>query len=962
MRKVVNIKLGTWNVTSMYKAGKSQNIAQEMERLNIDILGISETRWPSSGKCQIGKHHMIYYSGSNDTQHRNGVAVMVRKNLTKAIVNFVPFSERVMLLQIETKYRKMNIVQVYAPTADKDDEEVEQFYEQINTILKITKHRDITIVMGDMNAKVGQGKVEKLVGEYGLGVRNERGHRLIQFCQETNMVITNTHFKLPNRRLYTWISPQDNEERNVRNQIDYVMINNRYRNIIKSIKAYPGADVSSNHNPIIARVKIQLKNIIKRPVKDQIDVEYLRDMNVKEQLLQDIDKNIRNKNINRSNDKESINQNWTTFKNALMTPAVQHLKRTKTSIKKSWMTDEILKLMDTRRQNKNNKDKYQEIQKKIRQQIRRAKETWVTQKCEEIEKLQQKNDMLNLHKKVKELGGKLKQKQISYLVDENNLIVSDTEGKLKMWKTYIQELFEDNRQTNEIGSFYEDNGFDITIEEIENALKNMKRGKSPGPDELPIEVLQLLKEDHITILRDMFNNIYRTGIIPDEWLVSTFVAIPKKTNARHCSEYRTISLMSHTLKLFLKIIHQRIYEKIEKDNSNTQFGFRKGLGTRDALFAYNVLIQRCMDVNQDVYVCFLDYNKAFDKVRHDQLVQLLENKDIDQRDIKIISNLYYNQKAVIRVDDKKTEEIEIKRGVRQGCILSPTLFNLYSEHIFQKALADESAGIKVNGIPINNIRYADDTAIITETLEDLQRIMNKVTQTSAEYGVTLNTKKTKFMVVTKRNIGDANLYIQNERIERVNKYKYLGTIVNDKNEYTKEIIVRIEKARSAFVNMKKVFCSRDLSLKLRTRLVKCYIYSILLYGMEAWTVNKYCMNKIDAFEMWIYRRILKISWTHRVSNVEVLRRMNKEKEITLNIKQRKLQYFGHIMRGQKYQLLQVIMQGKIQGKRSVGRRRMSWLRNLREWCNCNSTQLFRAAVSKVKIAMMVAKLRSGDGT
>lgn len=109
--------------------------------------------------------------------------------------------------------------------------------------------------------------------------------------------------------------------------------------------------------------------------------------------------------------------------------------------------------------------------------------------------------------------------------------------------------------------------------------------------------------------------------------------------------------------------------------------------------------------------------------------------------------------------------------------------------------------------------------------------------------------------------------------------------------------------------------------------------------------------------MWFYRRVLRISYVDRITNEECLRRVSKDLELSQEVKVRKLQYLGHVMRGTRYKLLQLIIQGKIIGKRSIGRRRMSWLRNLREWFNCTSNDLFRAAVSKIKLVMMVANLR-----
>lgn len=211
--------------------------------------------------------------------------------------------------------------------------------------------------------------------------------------------------------------------------------------------------------------------------------------------------------------------------------------------------------------------------------------------------------------------------------------------KLKRWKAYLSELFDDERPTKPV---VELNNFHLKIlkSEIVYALETMKPGKAAGPDQIPIELIKLFNDDVIDVLLDLFNRIYYTGEIPEQWLSSTFVLIPKKLNPRECSDYRTIALMSHTLKLFLKIIHKRIYRRLEEYISNTQFGFREGLGTPEALFGINVLFQRCLDINQDVYACYIDFEKAFDRVKHDRLHQLLLNKNINSCDIRIISNLY----------------------------------------------------------------------------------------------------------------------------------------------------------------------------------------------------------------------------------------------------------------------------------------------------------------------------------
>ena len=131
-------------------------------------------------------------------------------------------------------------------------------------------------------------------------------------------------------------------------------------------------------------------------------------------------------------------------------------------------------------------------------------------------------------------------------------------------------------------------------------------------------------------------------------------------------------------------------------------------------------------------------------------------------------------------------------------------------------------------------------------------------------------------------------------------------------------------------------------------MVRCYILPVLLYGVEAWTMTEALMRRLESFEMWIYRRILHISWIEHTTNKEVLRRMDKTKEVIFTVKMRKMDYLEHIMRNNKYRLFQLILKGKVDGRRGPERRRNSWLQNLRQWFGMSSLELFRQAAQQEK--------------
>lgn len=269
----------------------------------------------------------------------------------------------------------------------------------------------------------------------------------------------------------------------------------------------------------------------------------------------------------------------------------------------------------------------------------------------------------------------------------------------------------------------------------------------------------------------------------------------------------------------------------------------------------------------------------------------------------------------------------------------PLLFNIYSEIIFKEVLLLEgvTGDIKINGKAINNIRYANDTIVLAENIQDLQDMMDRIVQCSESFDLSMNTAKTKVLVFSKTPM-HVHLTIKGITVEQVPSFKYLGTIVTNQNYPKKEIRSRIEQARRTFVRMRKFFTRSDLSLELRVRMIRCYVFSVLLCGCESWTLDPATERKLGAFEMYLYCRMLRILWVRKITNEEVCENRRNSHAC---IKERKTRYIGHLMRGEKYELLRLIIEGKIQGKRSIGRRQNSWPKDIRKWLGCTSVDIFR---------------------
>ena len=458
-------------------------------------------------------------------------------------------------------------------------------------------------------------------------------------------------------------------------------------------------------------------------------------------------------------------------------------------------------------------------------------------------------------------------------------------------------------------------------------MSSMKNGKAVGPDEIPAEVVKALGDSTVDVLHDLANTICETGEIPEILQKSVFITIPKKIGVTECENFRTIAIMSHVIEIFLKICVLRMKNKIHPEISEEQYGFQSDKSTGNAIFFLRILSERAIEMQQDLQVCFIDYKKAFDRLKHEIVLKKPGEVGIDDKDLRIIQNLYYEQEASVRVGNAETETIPITKGVRQGCVASPDLFNLYQEMIMRATT--NMAGIKVGGININNIRYADDTALIATSQVNLQRLVARVVVESTAYGMEVNVKKTECMVMTKKeSVPERRITIKGEMVKQVKNCKYLGSNITSDGRCVTEVKCRIAQAKRAFVELDNILKNKKMSIRTRMRVLKCYVHPILRYGCEAWTLNAELKRAINAFEMWCLRRMQRISYVTRKTNKEILQQTGQKRELLKNGMNRQLQFFGQVMRKQK--LEHVVICGKIRGKRGRGRQRLKFMDQLKD--------------------------------
>jgi len=279
-------------------------------------------------------------------------------------------------------------------------------------------------------------------------------------------------------------------------------------------------------------------------------------------------------------------------------------------------------------------------------------------------------------------------------------------------------------------------------------------------------------------------------------------------------------------------------------------------------------MEKAREFQKNIYFCFIDYAKAFDCVDHNKLWKILKEMGIPDHLTCILRNLYAGQEATVRTGHGTTDWFQIGKGVCQGRILSPYLFNLYAEYIMRNpGLEEAQVEIKIAGRNVNNLRYADDATLMAESEEELKSLLMKMKEESEKFGLKLNIQKTKIMASGPITSWE----IDGETVETVADFIFLGCKITADGDCSHEIKRCFVLARKVMTNLDSILKSRDINLPTKVRLVKAMVFSVVMYGCESWTIKKAERRRIDAFELSCWRRLLRAPWTVRRSNQCILK-------------------------------------------------------------------------------------------
>ncbi|KAK3803056.1 hypothetical protein RRG08_027978 [Elysia crispata] len=853
----------------------------------------------------------IYDAGkTEESPETKGMAFLVRKNFKDYIEGFCKHSDRVISCKVKLQEGSLQIIQVYAPTTDYDDEEAEKFYEDLENAIE--KKCANTVIMGDFNAKIGvkdEDEENEWIGPFGIGTRNERGEKLIDFCTANRLFVTNSFFKKPRSRYWTWESPGGD----YKNQTDFILTTDK--TTIQNTEIITKVDIGSDHRMVRSRMTInkkltRLKRIKKKkPLK--INTRQL------EKVAPSFQIKLKNKFDILRNEKPSIEVMNETIRKC----AAEVVEKPNETTKEQNAEDKLIEELEQRRKELRRKDnktgpervEYIEtnktVKKKRRARARRKRKEFITKI------LEQKRGP----KETNKYGNK---KKIAKMKDKEGRETSDREEILEICKSFYATLYENTIQspTNlQRESADKDEVPPFTVDEVRKCLKEMSKNKAPGPDDITSDVLLLGEEPVLKYLTSCYNKILKTKEIPPSWDEAKIIILYKKGDPGDVKNYRPISLLSHSYKLFTRLLQKRMENTLDENQPRDQAGFRRGFSTTDHIFTLNQVIEKSNEYNLPLCVGFIDYEKAFDSVEHFAIFDALRKININETYVAILENIYQKATARVHIDNLESETFPINRGVRQGDPISPKMFTTAMEMIFRKAGLEH--GINVDGETLTNLRFADDVALVTEKIEDMEEQLNKLNTLSLETGLRMHKGKTKYMTNFESN---ENIHIENEEIEKVNSYKYLGQTTHLKETTKEEVTCRIRAGWSCFGRNKEIFQDEKMPLSLKRQVYNQCILPTMTYGCQTWSLTKALTQKLRVAQRAMERKMLRIKLKDKVPCKEI-RRRTQVKDIVDFITKQKWKWAGHAARYQDNRwTLRVTEWQPRHGKRSRGRQVRRW--------------------------------------
>lgn len=887
------LKVANWNILT--STNRLELLADVLLQYGVDVCVCTEAKIPASGSktvCSTAGRSCFecYYSGGETKKY--GVAFMVSKALSGAVTHFEAINDRIAVLELNGTVN-VSIVGVYAPQNERPDAEKDQFYTDLQTVVATVPKSHVMMVIGDLNAETGSDRTgwSDMVGPYGYGSVNDNSLRMMSFGSQNDLVLSNSWFRHKRAHRITF----QNYNGTLKKQIDHFMICRRFRSTIQDVRAMPGARIGSDHTMVLAKLRLRLQKCTKGTFRPKPDVACLKQAEKREQFRLEVANR-----FDALSGTAGIEEEWRNIKSVLngalttVCPPVRIRKR-------PWISDATLSLVNERKVAKS-RTRRNALNRRITSALKADEEQWWNHKATVMEAAARRGDSKTLYDTLRSLTKK-KEGVSESIKSADGVPLKSKVDRVDRWASYFEQLlnrpdpsvpdsdlFEDLDEDDEV-SLMRDSA--PTMDEVETAIRSLKQRKSPGIDDVPPEALLHAGVALQQRIHRLLGVIWNREHVPQDWKDAVVVPVHKKGARTDCSNYRGISLLSIAGKILTSIIRSRLSEVYEANLREEQAGFRSGRGCVDQIFNLRQVFERRIRHGRPFGALFVDFSAAFDSVHRESLWAALRKAGIPVKIVKMLRALYSGGNNMVRVYGQLSRCFHVRSGVRQGCIDSPSLFNIVLDWILRKAVRGVSGVIVGQNVRVTDFGYADDLVYLGETQSDIQLFLENLDRCARKLGLMISVKKTQLVSSI-----PMYLFLQGEAIESVDSFVYLGsTFARGSVVASKEIERRIGMASSQFGRLRQpLFGRQDVAIATKMRVYNSAIIPILLYAAETWVYTAEDLRRLEVFNMRCMRSMLGVSLRDHIRNEDIRNRCCNQPTLESTIRSARLRWFGHVTR------------------------------------------------------------------
>ena len=819
-KKKENVKILFWNIAGLgSKLEEIKTFLQEFHFIGLLETWVEQNNWEKVKKKLPFEFNWEYVPAiriKKKGRASGGILTGVRKEIVELTGERI-IKHNMLERRLKLKEKTYKILTVYSRPEDE-----ENIWTILNENMEDWEESAI-LVGGDFNARIGEKGLwnREYTEEDNVEKRptqdrtlNSRGKRLIEECEEKGWQILNGNITGDEKGNFTYIGEKG------ASVIDYVLGNDKALEEVEYFKIEE--NINSDHLPLNVSLSTEVhieeqKNETRRVVQiwDEEAVKRFKEKNKETKF-----------NEKFTNVDEAMEELLKKIKEQTET------KKVRETIKNKWwdldcrvMRRKLQKCLKQARKGEGTIEEYRKTRKEYKilckEKQERRREEYIAQ--------------------IKNISN---EKEVWKHVNKGRKIRSQISTRITMeeWREHFMELLdgkEYQEERNPIqGMEKKANKKEITNEEILTQIRNLKKQKSPGEDEVRNEAWIYAEEPVKGKLIDLIQRVYRGEGFPQRWRIGYISPIFKKGDVEMAKNYRGVTLLNTSYKIYAMVLADRLKEEAEKILPESQAGFRKGRSTIDNIFTLHWIIEKELRKKSGkLYTFFADLKSAFDNLDRETLWEVMERRGIDKELVKKIQEVYEETVCAVKVNEKVSKQFWTVKGVRQGCPLSPSLFAIYIAEIDEKLAAAQMGGVVVGREKIWTLTYADDMAMVARTEGEMKEMLKTLEKYLKNLKLQLNVEKSKMVVFSKgRGKEKENDWRwKAEKIEQVKEFTYLGYTFQKNNGPEKHIRERCKKGimvmRQVWGIGKRMF---ENDFVRRMMLFDYLVKSVLFYGVEVW--------------------------------------------------------------------------------------------------------------------------------